>query len=386
MDSQNLDESQSSEQELGSSGDELNASKASVAQGDSQDGTKEANVAEANSNEIASAEAVNAELVSESDESKAKAKAEKRSAIVHRIFTIVGIVLCVILIPILIINCVMIVKSFINPEEVPGVFGYKPMIVLTDSMFPVIEKGDIIISEEIDPNKVEVGDVISFKDPVSFNGKDDFSVVTHRVVDIIKDDQGKAKAFWTKGDFNNTYDKEPVPVANLVGVYEDINGDSINEVEVGDLITFWHEIPVDEELKNPAADENATEEKPKYVDDKECLTYEVTKIREVDGKKVFDVKKKFTYSVYEKLEVQEDDVIGIYTESRRFSSVGNVAMFMQSTTGFIVCVFVPIVLLVGYDLIRRKIHDKGTKKDKDALLAELERLRAEKAENEKNGK
>jgi signal peptidase len=350
MDSQNLDESQSSEQELGSSGDELNANKADVAQSGSKEETTEA-----------------------------KAKAEKRSAIVHRIFTIIGIVLCVILIPILIINCIMIVKSFINKEDVPGVLGYKPMIVLTDSMFPVIEKGDIIISEEIDPKKVEIGDVISFKDPVSFNGKDDFSVVTHRVVDITKDEEGKL-LFITKGDFNNTYDKEPVPAANLVGVYEDINGDSIKEVQVGDLITFWHEIPVDEELKDPAADENATEkEEYEYIDNKECLTY---KVKEIKGDK-FIVEKEFTYSVYETLEVDKEDVIGIYTESRRFSSVGHVAMFMQSTTGFIVCVFVPIILLVGYDLIRRKIHDKGTKKDKDALLAELERLRAEKAANEK---
>lgn len=370
MDSQNLDESQALEQELGSSGEELNANKANVAQDGSQDRTTEAN----------SAEAVNAEVSSESDESKANAKA-KRNAVVHRIFTIVGIVLCVILIPILIINCVMIVKSFMNPEEVPGVFGYKPMIVLTDSMFPVIEKGDIIISEEIDPKKVEIGDVISFKDPVSFNGKDDFSVVTHRVVDITKDEEGKL-LFITKGDFNNTYDKEPVPAANLVGVYEDVNGDSIKEVEVGDLITFWHEIPVDENV-NQTTDENATEkEEYEYIDDKECLTY---KVKEIKGDK-FIVEKEFTYSVYETLEVDKEDVIGIYTESRRFSSVGNVAMFMQSTTGFIVCVFVPIVLLVGYDLIRRKIHDKGTKKDKDALLAELERLRAEKAENEKNDK
>ena len=381
MDSQNLDESQSSEQELGSSGEELNANKANVAQDGSQDRTTEANSAEADSKgENASAEAVNAEVSSESDESKANAKA-KRNAIVHRIFTIVGIVLCVILIPILIINCVMIVKSFMNLEEVPGVFGYKPMIVLTDSMFPVIEKGDIIISEEIDPKKVEIGDVISFKDPASFNGKDDFSVVTHRVVDITKDEEGKL-LFITKGDFNHTYDKEPVPAANLVGVYEDVNGDSIKEVEVGDLITFWHEIPVDENV-NQTTDENATEkEEYEYIDDKECLTY---RVKEIKGDK-FIVEKEFTYSVYESLEVDKEDVIGIYTESRRFSSVGNVAMFMQSTTGFIVCVFVPIVLLVGYDLIRRKIHDRGTKKDKDALLAELERLKAEKAENEKDGK
>ena len=54
-------------------------------------------------------------------------------------------------------------------------------------------------------------------------------------------------------------------------------------------------------------------------------------------------------------------------------------MFMQTTTGLIVCVVLPIVLLVAYDVIRRSIYEKNKKADTDALLAELEALRAEKA-------
>lgn len=54
-------------------------------------------------------------------------------------------------------------------------------------------------------------------------------------------------------------------------------------------------------------------------------------------------------------------------------------MFMQTTTGLIVCVVLPIVLLVAYDVIRRQIYEKNKKADTDALLAELEALRAEKA-------
>ena len=41
------------------------------------------------------------------------------------------------------------------------------------------------------------------------------------------------------------------------------------------------------------------------------------------------------------------------------------------------------LLLVGYDFIRRHIYEKSKKEDTDALLAELEALRAEKAEKEK---
>ena len=54
-------------------------------------------------------------------------------------------------------------------------------------------------------------------------------------------------------------------------------------------------------------------------------------------------------------------------------------MFMQTTTGLIVCVVLPVILLVGYDIIRRRAYEKKNRTDTDALLAELEALKAEKA-------
>ena len=97
----------------------------------------------------------------------------------HKAMTIVGIALCVILVPILIVNCTLIVKSFVNKDEIPDFGGMIPLIVLTDSMEPVIKKGDIIISKTVDdPSQINDGDVISFYDPAG-NGT---SVVTHRVM------------------------------------------------------------------------------------------------------------------------------------------------------------------------------------------------------------
>ena len=55
-------------------------------------------------------------------------------------------------------------------------------------------------------------------------------------------------------------------------------------------------------------------------------------------------------------------------------------MFMQTTPGLIVCVVCPIVLLVGYDVLRRRKYDKVKQQDTAALLAELEELRAKQAE------
>ena len=62
--------------------------------------------------------------------------------------------------------------------------------------------------------------------------------------------------------------------------------------------------------------------------------------------------------------------------------MGSVAMFMQTTTGLIVCVVLPLILLVGYDIIRRRRFEKRNQQDTAALLAELEALKAEKASKE----
>ncbi len=197
----------------------------------------------------------------------------------HKVLTIVGIVMCVILVPILIVNCTLIVKSFVNKDEVPDFGGILPLIVLTDSMYPDIKSGDIIICRTAEAEDIAEGDVISFFDPA---GKGT-AVVTHKVIERI-DDGGKI-SFRTKGINNNTEDRLPVPAENLVGKYLNI----------------------------------------------------------------------------------------------RIPGAGNVALFMQTTTGFIVCVFVPLIALIGYDLIRRRMYEKTKGNDMAALMAELEALKAEKA-------
>lgn len=205
----------------------------------------------------------------------------KKSDSKQKLLTIIGTILCVILLPVLIINVTLIAKSYINADEVPSVGGMFPMIVLTDSMYPVIESGDLILCHTAEADEIQVDDVISFYDPMGSGT----SVVTHRVMEVIVDD-GEIQ-FRTKGDNNNAEDTALVPAENLIGTYQS-----------------------------------------------------------------------------------------------RIPMVGHVAMFMQTTPGLIVCCVLPILLLVGYDVLRRKKLEKSQKQDTDALLAELEALRAMKAEKE----
>ena len=199
----------------------------------------------------------------------------------HKILSVIGTILCVILIPILAINVTLIAKSYINTEEVPSMGGILPLIVLTDSMYPEIHSGDLIICHTEDAENIKEGDIISFFDPAG-NGT---SVVTHTVIEVTEENGDIA--FRTKGDANNIEDQLLVPAENLVGEYQ-----------------------------------------------------------------------------------------------TRIPGAGNIAMFMQTTPGLIVCVVLPLVLLVGYDFIRRNQYEKSQKQDTEALLAELERLKAEKAASE----
>lgn len=211
--------------------------------------------------------------------------AKEKTSTSHKIFSVIGVALCIILIPVLVINITLIIKSSVNKSEVPNVGGYLPMIVLTDSMNPEIESGDLIICHTIDAGSVKENDIIAFFDPAG----DGTSIVTHRVIEIVNED-GRL-FFRTKGDNNNTEDKDLVPAENLVGIY------------------------------------------------KMCI-----------------------------------------------AGAGNIAMFMQTKTGLVVCVIIPIILLVGYDIIRRRIYDRKNKNDAEALLAELEALKAERARRDEQTK
>ena len=111
-----------------------------------------------------------------------KTKTEKQGN--QKLLTIIGTVLCVILLPVLLINVTLIAKSYINADEVPSVGGMFPMFVLTDSMYPIIESGDLIICNTAEADEIKVEDVISFYDPMGSGT----SVVTHRVLEIVSED------------------------------------------------------------------------------------------------------------------------------------------------------------------------------------------------------
>lgn len=117
----------------------------------------------------------------------------------------------IVLIPIVIINCIIMFQANTNKDKIPSVFGYKPFIVLSGSMENEIKKGDLIVVENINPEKLIKGDVIAFRDSEN-------KVTTHRIIDLVESDNNVY--FVTKGDNNNSQDQNLVEYSNVEGIYK----------------------------------------------------------------------------------------------------------------------------------------------------------------------
>lgn len=137
-----------------------------------------------------------------------------KKGILGKVLSILGFILCGILAFLLICNLVIIIKGSLKPETPPSVLGITPMVVMSGSMSgnapDHIEVNDLIFVSKVDPKDIKEGDVICFMD-----GK---IAVTHRVVTILEQPDG-TRQFRTKGDANNTEDKDSVSEDNIVGRY-----------------------------------------------------------------------------------------------------------------------------------------------------------------------
>lgn len=95
---------------------------------------------------------------------------------------------------------VLAVVAFLTLALGPHVFGYRTATMLTGSMSPQINPGDVIVSVPKPAEDVRVGDVITYHIPV-----EDHRVETHRVVKVSNGEDGSI-AVRTKGDANEGVD------------------------------------------------------------------------------------------------------------------------------------------------------------------------------------
>lgn len=126
---------------------------------------------------------------------------------IKKVTTVLGLILFIV---VMTIGITIIYKSYSEPNKIPSVFGWKPFIVLSGSMEDTIMPGDLILTKEIDTLELKEGDVISFR-------TNKYTVITHRIINIV--DEECERKYYTKGDNNNSADRDPVCNDQIEGIY-----------------------------------------------------------------------------------------------------------------------------------------------------------------------
>jgi signal peptidase I len=110
---------------------------------------------------------------------------------------------------------------------VPLAFHCRPLTVMSGSMEPTINTGDVVVARQISPLDARRGDVVSFRDPDRGG-----LLVTHRVRSMSR--SGDKVTFVTKGDANNSSERW------RVGTNDKISRTTYRIPAVGRVLAFSH--------------------------------------------------------------------------------------------------------------------------------------------------
>lgn len=108
---------------------------------------------------------------------------------------------------------VVLLRTVFTPAgEVPSLGSYSFMRTLTGSMEPAIPVHSFIVTEEVDPSSLQVGDIITFR---ATESSMEGALNTHRITSVYE--ENGQLMFHTKGDANAVEDAAPVAAVNVVG-------------------------------------------------------------------------------------------------------------------------------------------------------------------------
>ena len=98
------------------------------------------------------------------------------------------------------------------------IIGLKTYSVISPSMKPAYNVGDLVYVKSVDHESIEDLKSIKAGDPITFLLDENLTVATHRVIDVELNNEDIQKSrFYTKGDANETPDSNPVLYGNIVG-------------------------------------------------------------------------------------------------------------------------------------------------------------------------
>lgn len=121
----------------------------------------------------------------------------------------VSILQYMIIIAMVAFNILFVSKAIKHPNKTPDLLGIKTFVIISGSMEPNINIGDMVIVKIAD-EPYKVGDIIAFREGNT--------VIVHRIVQKL-DKDGKTK-YQTKGDNNNVADENLVEENCIEGIYK----------------------------------------------------------------------------------------------------------------------------------------------------------------------
>lgn len=122
------------------------------------------------------------------------------------------------------------------PDMVVDVFQFQPYVVVTESMEPVINVNDMVVVGQFDVEEAEVGDIITFKADIDYNGTDE--VITHYIYSI--EEVGERTIIKTHRHFDEG--EEVVPDTWLIDSDDVIGSYSFQVKYAGLAIGFFKSI------------------------------------------------------------------------------------------------------------------------------------------------
>ncbi len=102
------------------------------------------------------------------------------------------------------------------PDMTIKVFQFKPFVVITESMEPVLNVDDTVVVFNPNIDKLEVGDIITFKADIDYNGTKE--VITHYIHTITENSAGE-RIFRTNRYGSTVPDTWILQDQDIIGVY-----------------------------------------------------------------------------------------------------------------------------------------------------------------------
>lgn len=139
-------------------------------------------------------------------EENVRPKTNKIIKIVFKILYQILIIMC------LILTAIIILQRLSDSNR--SIAGYRIFRVITGSMEPEYEVGEVVISKEVDPKSIKIGDDIVYLGAYGeYNGK----IIMHNVIAIDRDENGNLN-FHAKGLHSSSVEDPQIKENQIYGV------------------------------------------------------------------------------------------------------------------------------------------------------------------------